>query len=114
MKINKGQNNYNRYENQTSNKNINKSQKRELSKEEIKLANEAIKPTIEKNVNVQISDSTKRLAQFVNSSKDEGISEKVETIKKAILEGSYKIDDKTIAKKIMDNISIQKGEKLNE
>lgn len=112
MKINKGQDNYNRYENY--NNKTNKSQKRELSKEEIKLANEASKTSLEKNVSVQISDSSKRLAQFINSSKDEGISERVETIKKAILQGNYKINDKTIAKKIMDNIGIQKGEKFNE
>ncbi len=112
MKINKGQNNYNRYENY--NKNINKIERKELSKEEIKLANEAKKPSKEKNVNVQISDSTKRLAQFVNLSKDDGISERVETIKKAIMQGTYKVNDKTIAKKIMDNIGVQKGEKLND
>ena len=43
-------------------------------------------------------------------SKDEGTSEKVDTIKRAVLDGTYKVDDKTIAKKIMDNINIQKLE----
>lgn len=97
MKINNNYDNYNKY--------IKSSQKREIPKEEIKVNKE-------KNINVQISDTTKRLAQSVNLVKDEGISEKVETIKKAILQGAYKVDDKTIAKKIMDNIFIQKGEKL--
>ena len=97
MKINNNNNNYNNY--------VNGSQKREGPKVERK-------SSLDKNIDVQISDSTKRLAQSVNLSKDEGISEKVETIKKAILAGTYKVDDKTIAKKIMDNIFIQKGEKL--
>ncbi len=97
MKINNNYNNYNNY--------IKASQNRETPKEEVK-ANK------EKNINVQISDATKRLAQSVNLEKDEEISKKVETIKKAILEGVYEVDDKTIAKKIMDNIYIQKGEKL--
>lgn len=97
MKIDKGYENYNNY--------IKASQKRETPKE-------AVKTNKEKNINVQISDATKRLAESVNLAKDEGISEKVETIKKAIISGNYKVDDKTIAKKIMDNIHIQKGEQL--
>lgn len=97
MKINKSHENYNNY--------IKMSQKREISKKEIKTSKD-------KNIDVQISESSKRLAQFVNLEKDEGISERVETIKKAIMQGTYKVDDKTIAKKIMDNIFIQKGEKL--
>lgn len=97
MKIDKHYENYNQY--------IKQSQKQQTPKETSKVNKE-------KNINVQISDATKRLAESVNLSKEEGISEKVETIKKAILSGNYKVDDKTIAKKIMDNIYIQKGEQL--
>ena len=97
MKIDKHYENYNNY--------AKTAQKREVPKETVKVNKT-------ENINVQISDATKRLAQSVNLAKDEGISERVETIKKAIISGNYKIDDKTIAKKIMDNIHIQKGEQL--
>lgn len=97
MKINKANENYNNYIKQAQN---------------IEAPKVGAKTSKEKNIDVQISESTKRLAQFVNLEKDNGISERVETIKKAIMQGSYKVDEKTIAKKIMDNIFIQKGEKI--
>lgn len=99
MKIDKPYENYNNY----IQKNVNK----EIAKEEIKIPKE-------KNIDVQISDSTKRLLRSINESKNEGISERVENIKKSILQGLYKVDEKTIAKKIMDNIYVQEGEKINE
>ncbi len=98
MKIDKPYENYHNY----IQKNINKTEKEE------------IKTSKEKNIDVQISDSTKRLLHSINESKNEGISERVEKIKKSILQGLYKVDEKTIAKKIMDNIYVQEGEKIDE
>ena len=112
MKIDKNYEQYKNYDNY--NKYISGSQKKGLSKEETKLANEATNPSKEKNINVQISDSTKRLVHSIEKSKEEGISERVESIRQAILQGVYKVDEKTIAKKIMDNIYIREGEKINE
>ncbi|OLS01537.1 flagellar biosynthesis anti-sigma factor FlgM [Tissierella creatinophila] len=99
MKINNNYNNYNKY--------IKASQQRDIPREETKTNKE-------KNINVQISNSTRKLVDSMKEVKEKGISERVENIRKAILKGKYEIDDKTIAKKIMDNIYIQEGERIDE
>lgn len=62
----------------------------------------------EKNINIEISDSAKSLAQKINQAEDSKYSEKVEEIRKAILEGSYKVSPDKIADKIMNVIKNQK------
>lgn len=106
MKVNNGYNNYKNYD-----KYVKASQNRESPKAEAKTSKEnKIETDKEKNINVQISDTSKKLVQAVKLEKDEIMSKKVESIKKAILEGQYKVDDKELAKNIMDHIDIQKGE----
>ena len=92
MKINKIQNQY-------------QNMKQYKVKENIK--NEDIKK--EKPVNIEISKSARELAEKINSTKETNYSGKVEKIRAAILDGTYKIDSKKIAEKIIKKIDSQKG-----
>lgn len=62
----------------------------------------------EKNINIEISDSAKSLAQKVSQAEDSKYSDKVEAIRKALLEGSYKVSPEKIADKMMSAIKNQK------
>ena len=106
MKVNKGYNNYKNYD-----KYLKASQNRETPKTDANI-NKEKNIDKEKNIKVQISDTSKKLIQSLNLEKDQEKNKKVESIKKSILEGQYRVDDKTIAKNIMGKIGIQKGEKL--
>ncbi|RBP70127.1 FlgM family anti-sigma-28 factor [Alkalibaculum bacchi] len=68
----------------------------------------------EKNINIEISDSAKSLAQKINQAEGSKYGEKVEEIRKAILEGSYKVSPDKIADKIMNAIKNQKESGNNE
>jgi negative regulator of flagellin synthesis FlgM len=62
-----------------------------------------------KSVNVEISSSAKELVNRVNQVEDKGYSEKVEKIRRSILEGTYRVEPERIAKKILDAIAEEKG-----
>lgn len=98
MKINRNYQNYNKYNKVNQKKDV--AQNNKVGKD--------------KNIDVQISNSTRKLVGSLKEAEEKGISAKVEAIKKAIQSGHYKIDEKTIAKKIMDNIYIQEGESIDE
>ncbi|WP_303861346.1 flagellar biosynthesis anti-sigma factor FlgM [Alkalibaculum bacchi] len=68
----------------------------------------------EKNIDIEISDSAKSLAQKINQTEGNKYSEKVEEIRKSILEGSYKVSPDKIADKIMNAIKNQKESVNNE
>jgi flagellar biosynthesis anti-sigma factor FlgM len=59
-------------------------------------------------VNIEISDSAKKLIEKVNQSDDAKYSEKVEKIRLSILEGSYKVNTEDLAGKIMQAMDVQK------
>ena len=61
----------------------------------------------EKNINIEISDSAKSLAQKVKQVDNPKYSERVEEIRKAILDGSYKVSPDKIADKIINAIKNQ-------
>ncbi len=60
-------------------------------------------------VNVEISKSAKELAKRLEQLEDTNISERVEKIRKSILNGTYKVSSEDIANKILDSINKQKG-----
>lgn len=60
-------------------------------------------------VNVEISKTAKELSMKMEQLEDENISERVEEIRKSILDGSYKVSPEDIADKILDTINKQKG-----
>jgi negative regulator of flagellin synthesis FlgM len=60
------------------------------------------------SVNIEISDSAKVLADKINQSGDTMYSEKVEQIRKAVLEGTYKVSAEDIADKIIQALEEQK------
>jgi negative regulator of flagellin synthesis FlgM len=66
------------------------------------------KTSKEKSVDIQISDSAKALVEKLNASDDVKYSEKVEKIRKAILEGSYEISPEKIADKLIQAMEEQK------
>lgn len=74
-------------------------------KENIK--NEDLKK--DESVKIEISKSAKELAEKVNENKSVNYSERVEKIRKAIVDESYKIDSEKIADKIIEKIRTQKG-----
>lgn len=61
------------------------------------------------SVNIQISDSAKALVEKINQSNDIKYSDKVEKIRKSILEGSYKVSSENIANKLLQAMEEQKG-----
>ena len=61
------------------------------------------------SVNIQISDSAKALVEKINQSNDIKYSDKVEKIRKSILEGSYKVSSENIANKLIKAMEEQKG-----
>lgn len=62
-----------------------------------------------KSVNVEISSSAKELVNRINQIEDNGYSEKVEKIRKSILEGTYRVEPEKIAQKILEAIAEEKG-----
>ena len=68
-----------------------------------------IDPDNKSYVNVEISKSAKELANRLEQLEDTNISERVEKIRKSILNGTYKVSSEDIANKILDNIDKQKG-----
>lgn len=60
------------------------------------------------SVNIEISDSAKVLADKINQSGDTMYSEKVEQIRKAVLNGTYKVSAEDIAEKIIQLLEEQK------
>jgi negative regulator of flagellin synthesis FlgM len=62
-----------------------------------------------KGVNVEISSSAKELVNRINQVEDKGYTEKVEKIRKAILDGTYRVEPEMIAQKIIDAIESEKG-----
>ena len=60
------------------------------------------------SVNIQISDSAKTLINKINQSEETNYSEKVEGIRRAILEGNYKVSSEDIADRIIKAMADQK------
>jgi negative regulator of flagellin synthesis FlgM len=92
--------------------NINRVQNKYIDISQYKTNTKKIKENeiTEKNsVNIQISDSAKALVEKLNQTNDVKFSDKVEQIRKAILEGSYKVSSEKIADKLMQAIEEQKG-----
>jgi len=58
---------------------------------------------------VEISTQAKALVKKINESEDSHFSEKVESIRRSIQEGSYKVDTEKIADKILEKIDEQRG-----
>jgi len=60
------------------------------------------------SVNIEISDSAKKLTSRINSAPNVDYSEKVEKIRKQILDGTYKVEPEKIADKIISMLNMQK------
>ena len=58
---------------------------------------------------VEISTQAKALVKKISESEDSHFSEKVESIRRSIQEGSYKVDTEKIADKILEKIDEQRG-----
>jgi negative regulator of flagellin synthesis FlgM len=67
-----------------------------------------------KSVNIEISDSAKKLTSRINMMSNVDYSEKVERIRKQILEGAYKVEPEKIAEKIISAMEKQKESEINE
>ena len=63
----------------------------------------------ENSINIEISDSAKALVEKIDESNDVKYSEKVEKIRKAILEGNYNVSSQDIADKIIQTMEAGKG-----
>ena len=59
----------------------------------------------ENKIKIEVSDSAKALVEKINQLNDVKNSEKVEKIRKAILEGKYKVSSEEIADKLIETIS---------
>ena len=62
-----------------------------------------------KLVKVDISDSARKLAEEVNKAEKPEINDRVEKIRKSILNGTYKVSSERIADRILQEIEMQKG-----
>ena len=60
-------------------------------------------------MDVKISNSAKELVNRINQAEDTGYSEKVEKIRAAVLEGTYKVQPEKIADSILKAIESDKG-----
>jgi len=67
-----------------------------------------------KAVDIEISDSAKKLTSRINTASNVDYSEKVEKIRKQILEGVYKVEPEKIADKIISSMDKQKEREINE
>ena len=63
----------------------------------------------ENKIKIEVSDSAKALVEKINQLNDVKNSEKVEKIRKAILEGKYKVSSEEIADKLIKTMEAQKG-----
>lgn len=63
----------------------------------------------ENSVNIEISDSAKALVDKLKESNDIGYSERVEKIRKAILEGNYNVSSQDIADRLLKTMEEEKG-----
>lgn len=63
----------------------------------------------EGDVKIHISKSSRDLINKINETKEVGFSEKVENIRKTLLEGKYTVSSDEIADKILETIGNQKG-----
>lgn len=63
----------------------------------------------ENNVNVQISNSAKKLAHEINKSEDTTFCAKVEKIRQSIIDGTYEVSSTEIANKILQKMENQRG-----
>ncbi len=63
----------------------------------------------ERDVEIHISKSSRTLINKINESKEVGFSQKVENIRKALLEGKYTVSSDEVADKILETIEGQKG-----
>ncbi len=63
----------------------------------------------ENKIKIEVSDSAKALVEKINQLNDVKNSEKVEKIRKAILEGKYKVSSEKIADKLIKTMEAQKG-----
>jgi len=64
------------------------------------------------SVNIEISDSARALVDKINQSNDIKYTEKVEKIRKDILEGNYKVSPEVIAEKMLKTMEEEKGREL--
>ena len=64
---------------------------------------------IKKTTNVDISKLGKEMANKITESNDDVFSNKVEEIRKSVMEGNYKVSSEDIANKIVDKMVTQKG-----
>lgn len=62
-----------------------------------------------KNVDIKISNSAKELVNRINQAEDVGYSDKVEKIRSALLEGTYKVLPGKIADSMTNTIQGEKG-----
>jgi negative regulator of flagellin synthesis FlgM len=65
-------------------------------------------------VDIEISDSAKKLVSRINTAPNVDYSEKVERIRKQILDGVYKVEPEKIAEKIISAMDTQKESEINE
>ena len=61
-----------------------------------------------KPVNVNISNSARKLAQIITQKEDSNFSERVESIKKAISENRYEVSNKLLGEKLINLIEEEK------
>lgn len=66
----------------------------------------------EKSVNIEISSKAKDLVKRMEQSEDSKFSERVESIRRSILEGTYKVSSEEIADKILLALDSQKSSDL--
>ena len=99
MKINKGHRAY------IQNSNLNKEKNQEKLYKDIK-------ETKNNSVNIDISKSARELVEKMKE--NDSFSKKVEGIRKAILNDTYKVSTEEIADKIIEDINVQGDGEKNE
>ena len=77
--------------------------KREKEKAEIKTTQTP------KGVKVEISQTAREISKAMDAGTEKGYSKRVEGIRQAVLEGTYKADPKAIGKKLLQTINQEKG-----
>lgn len=95
MKIDRVNNNYEKYLDHNIKIKNDKEFQKEINKEKV--------------VNVEISDTAKALVNTIVQSKDAAFSERVEGIRQSIIAGSYKVSSEEIADKILKVLESEEG-----